>query len=144
MGLEIIQAAIASRFFTNYPTGWNQAVYPAIAENQPWATSKQPTDKAWCRLCVRVATSTDASVDAKARRVAGKVWLQIFVNENGGSLVAQKMGDEMERIFGRKTVVSGSETLRFERAETAYVAKTDDGWQQHRCTVNFLSDAVTP
>jgi hypothetical protein len=54
-----------------------------------------------------------------------------------------KMSDEMERIFGRQTVVLAGETLRFNRAVPGYVGIQADGWDQFRCTVEFLSDAMT-
>jgi Bacteriophage related domain of unknown function len=160
MSYAAIQSAIYARFGSAYvagtpPTGgWNLTLYPVVAENQPWAgtAAKQPTDKAWGRLSVRFADSRDTTVDAKARRVAGIVWLQIFVPEEKGSIVAQQMSDEMERIFGRKTVTTAAapptypsgETIRFERAVPGYVGKESDGWQQFRCTISFISDAVTP
>lgn len=155
MSLEAIQSAIYARFGAAYVAGppksggWNIATWPVIAENQKWSAAqngaaKQPEDKAWGRLSVRVADNRDTSVDAKARRVTGLVWLQIFIPEEKGSIVAQQMGDEMERIFGRQTVAAGGETIRFERAVTGYVGPGADGWQQHRCIISFMSDAVTP
>lgn len=149
MSLAAIQSAIYSRFGAATPTGWNRATWPVVPENQKWSlaehgAAKQPEDKAWGRLNVRMAGSNDTSVDATARRVTGLLWLQIFVPEEKGSLVAQQMGDEMERVFGRKTITGGGETIRFERAVTNFVASGGDGWQQHRCIISFISDAVTP
>lgn len=163
MSMAAIQSAIYARFGAafvagNPPTGgWDKTTWPVVAENQPWSlaangSAKEPTDKAWGRLNVRFADNRDSSVDAKARRASGYVWLQIFVPEEKGSIVAQQMGDEMERIFGRQTVKTAAaapafpngETIRFERAVTGYVGKSDNGWDQHRCVVGFISDAVTP
>lgn len=143
MSLETIQAAIATRFFAAHPTGWNQTAWPVVAENQPWGASKQPTDKAWARLSVRMSDNFNTTVDGKARRVPGMVWVQVFVPENKGSLEAKKMGDELERIFANKTITSGAEVIRFERASTSYVGN-ENGWEQHRCIVDFIADAVTP
>jgi hypothetical protein len=147
--LAAIQSAIYSRFGAATPIGWNLATWPVVAENQPWSlaangAAKQPEDKAWGRISVRFADSRDTTVDATARRVEGLVWLQIFVPEDKGSLIAQQMSDEMERVFGRKTIASAGETIRFERAVPGYVGKSEAGWEQHRCTVAFISDAVTP
>lgn len=146
MSLEAIQSAIYARFDPTFVGGWDHNAWPVVAENQAWqgAGKKQPTDKPWGRVSVRLADSRDTTVDAKARRVSGLVWLQIFIPESKGSIAAQKMGDEMERVFGRKTIASAGETIRFERAVTSYVGPGGDGWDQHRCTVAFISDAVTP
>jgi hypothetical protein len=145
MSLESIQSSIYKRFDPNFTGGWDQTTFPVVAQNQPWpGNAKKQPDKPWGRVSVRLASSRDTSVDAKARRVAGLIWLQIFVPEDKGSIVAQKMGDELERLFGRKTIAESGETIRFERAVTDYVGKGGDGWDQHRSTVGFISDAVTP
>lgn len=151
MSLEAVQSAIYKRFGDN----WNFTAYPVVPENQKWSTvfgsAKQPTEGAWGRISVRFVGNQDSSVDATARRASGMVWLQIFVPEEKGSLAAASMSDEMEKIFGRKTVSTAAappsfpagEKIRFERAVPGYVG-SDAGVEQHRCTVAFIADAVTP
>lgn len=144
-GFEAIQSTIYTRFGAQ----WNFTTYPVVLEGQKWSlasfgSAQQPTTKAWGRFSVRFANAQDSSVDGKAKRVAGVAWLQIFLPEESGTMTASKMGDEMERIFGRKTIVGGGETVKFNRAVTEPQGKTDDGWLQFAATIGFISDAVTP
>ena len=140
-GLAQIQSGINAAVGAAYPTGWNLSAYPITLQNQPFTP---PTDKAWCRFCIRFASSRNTSIDAKARRVSGIAWLQIFIPEAKGSIDAQKIGDELDRILGNKTIVASGETIRFQRAVTEYVGQTPEGWEQHRCTIDFIADALTP
>lgn len=138
MSYDSARAAIYARIAAKW-TG-----FPLVAANQPWPSgTSQPARAPWGRYSIRYAGARTTDVTGKHRRVAGVIWLQIFIPLGTGEKPAQAAADTIETIFGERHINTGDSVVRTERAELRYVGRDGD-FDQHHVTVSFIEDSAPP
>jgi hypothetical protein len=119
--------------------------YPNVAvsyENRPFTP---PINEPFVAFTIRSGKVADAAISTIMPRGIGVVFLQIFLPENSGTLLARQMADSFADVFDQWHTVYPANPpyprgdFWFKRAEFTPQAQRD-GWLQWNASIEFKHD----
>lgn len=137
---QIEQEVITNKFVSEWTPRFPQI--PVKYENRNFTP---PVNQPWVSFSIRSGRVAEAAISAIMPRGIGIVYLQIFLPENAGTLIAREMTDRLADVFDNWHYVYAATTnyprgdFWFKRVEVA-PAGIRDGWTQWNATVEFKHD----
>jgi hypothetical protein len=136
----IEQQVITQRFVDQWVTLW-----PQIAVKYENRNFTPPANEPWVAFTIRSGRVVDAAISTIMPRGIGIVFLQIFLPENAGTVIAREMADSFADVFDNWHVVYPPSPpyprgdFWFKRVEFN-AQPPRDGWLQWNVTIEFKHD----
>ena len=137
---QIEQEVITNKFVSEWTPRFPQI--PVKYENRNFTP---PINAAWASFSIRSGRVGEAAISSIMPRGIGIVYLQMFMPENAGTLIAREMADRFADVFDNWHYVYAATTnyprgdFWFKRVEVVPVGQRD-GWLQWNATVEFKHD----
>lgn len=137
-----MRAQTVKKITQEITAGWGTDPFPiwwgnAEVKNEP---------QTWGRFSVQTTTRQAIALGGRFTRFLGFVWLQIFVEEGKGEVIAQKAADKLDSILMHKQfkVVDGSLTIdiQMEAGAGPEYIRTEKGRAVYRVRLEFRADGT--
>src|SRR5262252_8019586 len=137
---QIEQEVITNKFVSEWIPRFPQI--PVKYENRNFTP---PVNSTWVAFSIRSGRVAEAAISSIMPRGVGLVYLQIFLPENAGTLLAREMADRLADVFDNWHYVYAATTnyprgdFWFKRVEVVPTGPRD-GWTQWNASVEFKHD----
>lgn len=122
---------------------WGSTPFPISFENAPY----NQTGAAWGRFSIWLGERQPSAVGQRFTRFPGVVWLQCFIPENKGAVIAQKAADKLDEIFQFERLKVSEPGLEIDiqiesGAKGPEHIRTVDGMAQFNISFRLRADAT--
>lgn len=141
MGYEVARKVITGYFKTGFKkpdtTDWLPVEYPNRALEDDKKTGKTAT--AWARFTIVHGRKFAREVGTGSSRTPGVVYLQIFLKEDSGTLLARQIADHLVGQFENVHLQTDTGIIRF-RSVSSRELPAENGWDRTNIEMPFERD----